>query len=183
MKKIEKLYKKFTKIKDEWRGIDRKILKPVIALNLIGFRTSGSCEGHLNKNSPVPWIKISPSLKIKDKNKILKNCEFKIKKLLKLFYKNKKIINKKAQLVITKGNYGFWIHPNKILFKKWRKIVLKSAIFNQNNKNKKIKKLDKIKKEFAFPKITKKELSVYRKEFNLFADFILKKFLAKNKVE
>jgi len=176
MNKINSLYKKFNNIKDEWGGVDKKILKAVVALNLIGLNTSGSCEGHLNKNSPLPWIKISPPLKAKNKDNVIKDYELKIRKLLKLFYKNKKNLNDKTKLVITKGNYGFWLHPNKNLFKKWRKFVLKNVSFYKNKKN-----LYKIKKEFILPKINKKELDLYQKEFNLFADFILKDFLNNKK--
>lgn len=36
--------------------IDAGILAPVVGLNLLGFRTSASCEGHLNWGCPYPWI-------------------------------------------------------------------------------------------------------------------------------
>jgi len=35
MNKINSLYKKFNNIKDEWGGVDKKILKAVVALNLL----------------------------------------------------------------------------------------------------------------------------------------------------
>jgi hypothetical protein len=36
--------------------IDAGILAPVVGLNLLGFRTSASCEGHLSWGCPYPWI-------------------------------------------------------------------------------------------------------------------------------
>ncbi|HLZ60150.1 MAG TPA: hypothetical protein VKR06_24635 [Ktedonosporobacter sp.] len=36
--------------------IDAGILAPVVGLNLLGFHTTASCEGHLNWGCPYPWI-------------------------------------------------------------------------------------------------------------------------------
>ncbi|HEU5383148.1 MAG TPA: hypothetical protein VFV38_47720 [Ktedonobacteraceae bacterium] len=36
--------------------IDEGILETVIALNLLGFPTAQSCEGHLDRKYPSPWI-------------------------------------------------------------------------------------------------------------------------------
>lgn len=36
--------------------IDAGILAPVVGLNLLGFHTSASCEGHLSWGCPYPWI-------------------------------------------------------------------------------------------------------------------------------
>lgn len=36
--------------------IDAGILALVVGLNLLGFRTSASCEGHLSWGCPYPWI-------------------------------------------------------------------------------------------------------------------------------
>lgn len=36
--------------------IDEGILQTVVALNLLGLRTSQSCEGHLDGGLPYPWL-------------------------------------------------------------------------------------------------------------------------------
>lgn len=36
--------------------IDEGIIETVVAFNLLGFRTSQSCEGHLDDGLPYPWI-------------------------------------------------------------------------------------------------------------------------------
>ena len=36
--------------------IDPKIKETVIALNIMGFETSQSCEGHADRGLPHPWI-------------------------------------------------------------------------------------------------------------------------------
>jgi hypothetical protein len=38
------------------RPIDEGILETVVALNLLGFRSTASCEGHLEHGKPFPWI-------------------------------------------------------------------------------------------------------------------------------
>ena len=38
--------------------IDEKIKEPVIVLNLLGFQTGASCEGHLDHGNSYPWIRI-----------------------------------------------------------------------------------------------------------------------------
>lgn len=37
-------------------GIDAKIKDTVIVLNLLGFTTQQSCEGHLDHGRPYPWV-------------------------------------------------------------------------------------------------------------------------------
>jgi hypothetical protein len=37
-------------------GIDPGIKKAVIVLNLLGFKTEGSCQGHIDWGLPYPWI-------------------------------------------------------------------------------------------------------------------------------
>lgn len=37
-------------------GIDPKIKETVIVLNLLGFKTSQSCEGHINWGNAYPWV-------------------------------------------------------------------------------------------------------------------------------
>ena len=36
--------------------IDSKIKETVIVLNLLGFKTAASCEGHIDWGCPHPWI-------------------------------------------------------------------------------------------------------------------------------
>lgn len=36
--------------------LDEGIVETVVALNLLGFRSSASCEGHLDGGVPAPWV-------------------------------------------------------------------------------------------------------------------------------
>ncbi len=38
------------------KGLDEGIKNTVIALNLLGFKTSQSCEGHIDWGLPYPWV-------------------------------------------------------------------------------------------------------------------------------
>ena len=38
------------------KSVDENIKETVIALNLLGFKTLASCEGHLDSGYPYPWV-------------------------------------------------------------------------------------------------------------------------------
>lgn len=40
-------------------GIDKRIKEAVVALNMLGFPTTASCEGHLNWSEHTPWVDVS----------------------------------------------------------------------------------------------------------------------------
>lgn len=40
------------------KRVDEGIIETVAVLNLLGFRTSQSCEGHLHRACPHPWVMI-----------------------------------------------------------------------------------------------------------------------------
>lgn len=162
LNKYKNLFLKLSNLKDEFGGIDKKILKAVVVLNLLNIPTISSCEGHLKNGSPVPYIKIAPARKTKNYKNLIQKYKLQINKFLKLFYKKRKI-NPHLKLTITFGHYGFWLHPDKKLFLKWREVVNKQVL---NNKNKKVIKTKKS------LKIKKQELLNYQKEFNLFATFL-----------
>lgn len=39
--------------------VDERIKESVVAFQAMGFPTSGSCEGHLDKRVPTPWVEVS----------------------------------------------------------------------------------------------------------------------------
>lgn len=41
------------------KGIDVRIKDTVIVLNLLGFKTEQSCEGHIDWGRPYPWVRIA----------------------------------------------------------------------------------------------------------------------------
>lgn len=173
LKQYKKLFLKFANLKDEFGGIDKKILKAVVVLNLLNIPTISSCEGHIKNASPVPYIKIAPRRKVKNYKSLIQKYKFQINKFLRLFYKKRKV-KSDIRLVITNGNYGFWLHPDKKLFLKWRKIVNQQVLINKiKNKNCNYK----INKKINYFKIKNKQLFNYQKEFDLFAEFLFNYYL------
>jgi len=44
------------------KGIDESIKQSVIAIKANGFGTTGSCEGHLDRALPYPWVDVESTL-------------------------------------------------------------------------------------------------------------------------
>lgn len=162
---------------NEWGGIDKKIKKPVSYLNFLGIPTTGSCEGHVDHGSPAPWIKVTvphEPLTSRQNTATYRRWQNKNKKLwqkasgfLNDFYKNRNVPYD-ARLVVETANSGFWIHNGGKDYIRWRKLVNENAKRTQKIKQ----KIDK--KEQAY---RSKKLSIYQKEFELFAKFLKKKIL------
>ncbi len=148
----DKKLKQLGSVKDEWGGIDKKILNLVVALNLSGIKTSISCSGHAIKGSPFPYV-------------TFRGSRFRVEKLIREFYKEHKP-KESARIKIYKGKAGFWLYSGKG-FLAWKKAMNKRA--------------EKIAQGKAVTKVapTKKErsvLPVYQKEMAGFATFLKKNF-------
>jgi hypothetical protein len=56
----EKLSQLFTHVVDGiGKEIDSGVIETVVGLNAVGIRTIASCEGHIGRGKPFPWIDIS----------------------------------------------------------------------------------------------------------------------------
>jgi hypothetical protein len=64
--------------------IDKNIKHIVIALRYAGFHTTASCEGHMDRGFPYPWVDIRY-----DDGKIRKIEKKRLKKLLQRFYRTR----------------------------------------------------------------------------------------------
>lgn len=70
------------------KPVDQGIKKSVIALRLWDFPTDGSCEGHLDRSLPYPWVDIyAPELPEKAWIKANESERKRLKLLLNDFYK------------------------------------------------------------------------------------------------
>lgn len=137
--------------------IDLKIKNLVSILNRLGITTTGSCEGHIDHGSPVPWVKINSEKELRNK----------VTSLLKVFYKNRKL-QSTAKLKIKSGKAGFWLYSGQD-FLAWRKIVDKKA--------KMIAAGRKIKKEVISQQEQlrrKSSLPIFQEEIKLFGEFLKK---------
>jgi len=115
--------------------IDEGIKETVIAFMVNGFPTSGSCEGHVDRALPVPWVEISaqnePEIKYKKQeevfDRIAKRHNFTTQDLLQ--WKNKdaekaywEAIDKCVKNGETK-EYKKWVEENKKLRKEMETIL------------------------------------------------------------
>src|SRR3989344_890854 len=75
-KKWGLLAKKFSGTGDKLgKGIDKKILETVVALNALGINTDQSCEGHLKWGTCSPWVDIKATNTEKLEAETLKSWE------------------------------------------------------------------------------------------------------------
>ena len=59
MQKWIEISEKFSHVTDKLgKHMDKGILDTVVALNVLGFDTDQSCEGHLDHGLPYPWVDI-----------------------------------------------------------------------------------------------------------------------------
>lgn len=161
-------------LKDEWGGIDENIKKAVYSFNTAGFKTAGSCEGHADYGSPVPWVYVAAGdesagsavgevLILKEKNKIL---FAQVNAAIKEFYADRNM-SEELKIATTSGKWGFWIHSDKKAFVAWRDEIDALVV-------KKEKGEEYIKREISeTEKIQRAEkLSMYQAEMEKFAEFV-----------
>ena len=153
------------KIDDEWGGVDEKIKELVLALNFLGIRTTGSCEGHVDRSCPVPWVKVAAE---KDKdNKVLLE---KTRALLDEFYKDREVEQDERISIDGSANFGFWIYSGGEAYKKWRADGRERVIRREGG--------EEVLKEVISPEeqvIRAKKLPTYQKEMDVFRDFLKEK--------
>lgn len=63
MKTWQDMAKQFSRVTDRLgKRIDKGIFETVVALNVLGIQTVGSCEGHIDWGMPHPWVDIAAEL-------------------------------------------------------------------------------------------------------------------------
>lgn len=152
---LDKKVKELASIKDGWGGIDKKILKLVAALNLLGVKTSISCAGHASHGSPFPYVTFRGSRAV-------------VEKLLAKFYKKHKS-KKSSEIEIFKGKASFWIYSGEG-FSRWKNEIDKKVVKIKNGE--KIKPIIITKKQKL---VRIKNLLLYQKEMTGFAEFLKEK--------
>lgn len=149
-KEIE--WEKKRKEVDSWRDklnhpVDEKIKETVVAFNLSGLPTTGSCEGHTDDGMPAPWIDVEAPekpaerfFKKTDDEKIFQKLadEYNIpQKEREAYLKAFRESEKKGG---PTPEFKRWRQKTKSLFKELSRWPKKNAkLLNSNNGNKKIK--------------------------------------------
>jgi hypothetical protein len=103
MNKLEKVTKEVDLLVDGLgKDIDEKIKPTVIAFRLWGLPTFMSCEGHMDRALPYPWIDVYDNDKI-----VNEGCLGLMKDLLDLFYLNSDRDMCSLQIVPFENSDGF----------------------------------------------------------------------------
>jgi len=193
-----KLLNEFDKTIDNLgRTIDKQIKDTVIVLNLLGFRTMGSCEGHLSNNRlRFPYIyceiKGEPKYEYRGERSVRRKLikKYNIKNW-NVVYSNDEIWNDYKKQVIEglekSEEWKKWEKKNEPLGEKIKKLI------NEYNKVKISSKNNKIQVERVYPgyrivtlmveneenysnKEKKKLIKLSQKEFKSFTEFLKDKY-------
>lgn len=131
--------------------IDPKIMSAVIALRAWHFATTASCQGHLSRGEPAPWIDIgvTPRPKTPAGEKQLRRTNLheqrRLLRLLDAFYRQH-ITETAVRLILTPFGFGFQI----------------------TNQGAEIQRI-------VSPKRRRRVLQDFQREFQAFADFLKSK--------
>jgi hypothetical protein len=105
---------------DEWGGIDPGIERLVYALNTLGIPTSGSCEGHIDRGYPSPWVSVR-TVRDSQGGDEDGGLQKRAQTFLKKFYAARNV-PQNIKISIMKSNGGFWIHAESEKFKMYREM-------------------------------------------------------------
>lgn len=136
-------------IEDEWGGIDREIKPLVFELNRLGFPTSGSCEGHIDRGFPGPWASIHPAEGESEK------LSARMSTLLQGFYAGRDVPpDEKISILI--GHGGFWIYTGGEKFAEFRGLInayAKRKAEGEDSSKPELSEEEKARREKLLPKL------------------------------
>jgi hypothetical protein len=175
-------------------GIDKEIKFPVISLKVNGFGTTGSCEGHLDRAYPWPWVQVESNFA----EELLSNPEYlSLKERFKIARKNKETLtedentrlselfqkqiaeNEKTYLALFSLLEEYYSDINE---EKAVRLGIQKGPWNQsqlqpeNMPRGKVEDVQRIWGENLNEEEKIKKLQQYRKEMNQFAEFLKQKF-------
>jgi len=146
-------------------------------LNSLGIPTTGSCEGHIDRGSPAPWVKVTPSsARVSGRHDSGEresgieagHIRKKALECLSTFYEKRNVPHD-VRLEIEKAHSGFWIHNGGESYRRWRTYVNKNAL--------KMRDREKIERYFSVVERSRRSttLSAYQREVQAFAEFLKKR--------
>jgi len=133
-------------------GIDKHIFRSVVILNILGFKTKQSCEGHILRYSTYPWIDL-----VWDEEDSIDYYE----KSLMFFYENLFSDLKDFYKERTNTPYD-------------QQIRFMASRFNGNKLHIRLSQLQNSK---CFKNKRKEKLKLYLKEINDFCEFLRVKYM------
>lgn len=176
-------------------GIDKEIKFPVISLKANGFGTTGSCEGHLDRAYPWPWVEVESNFA----EELLSNPEYiSLKERAKIARKNNEILTEEENTRISEISYKQIAENEKTylaLFslleehynrnigeEKAVRLGIQKGPWNQsrlqpeNMPRGKVEDVQRIWGENLSEEEKIKKLQQYREEMNKFAEFLKQRF-------
>jgi hypothetical protein len=169
-KRWEQAESKINRITDRLGlGIDIGIKESIIALQVLGFTTTASCQGHLDHGNAAPWVNIGEKV---PRELLIKKRE--LKGLLEE--------NDAAKIrFITKKNLKNQIRLMKLLDEFYRKrevsydvrlVLNRSGIYGETSLESTGERFQVIRSKAE----QKEKLRQYRNEMKAFTDFLKKKY-------
>ncbi|WP_420421497.1 hypothetical protein [Simkania sp.] len=177
--------------------IDDQIKDLVIVLNLLGIKTSQSCEGHLNWGLPFPWVEFCPW---EDITKLDAQKEKVLEKIAEIESEIARLENEQpgSDLEELFNKWEIQCQENSMIFQQIHELQCKSEKkmwdlldeFYGSRDNYNIHSLV-VRDWRVFPlggewkgrytgKDIEKNLSSYRKEMDAFKEFLIKKYASLN---
>lgn len=136
-------------IQDEWGGIDDGIEPLVFELNRLGLPTSGSCEGHADRDYPGPWVSIHP---VEGESEKLST---RMSAFLAEFYTGRDV-PPEEKISILPGHGGFWIYAGGEKFIEFREFInayAKRKAEGKDTMKPEINEKEKVRREKLLPKL------------------------------
>lgn len=165
--------------------VDKDIKETVIVINLLGFKTSGSCEGHMDHGVAGPWVDIDPKdfidLSTQIANALSKAEEAeKAKKsdavVNKLFKNYHSLISKEVQPVLEEARK--FTSYLKEFYSSHKTSYDRMLIIRTMYRFFRIESLGVFLQDIADPKTKQQKLGGYQEEMNLFTNFLKDKFFS-----
>jgi len=202
---LNKLRKKVDKITDALgMPVDEGIKEAVIMFNAVGLYTSASCEGHLDRGLPAPWIDVEAPNEPKERyvgekeifRKVARKYNLKVEELRRGY--NIEALEEAGREIVKNEEtkeYKIWRKENQKLLKKAKKfleefyknrkvepdIKLEIEIFGNgsfriHNGGKYYKLVNDLSRKEK--REVKKMLKKFREEINAFTEFLKNKYFS-----
>lgn len=160
-------------LKDEWGGIEEGIKRQVYNFNLAGLHTSSSCEGHIDRGGPSPYVYVvadnepdNDSPEFGTWKKEIERTRELVSLKIREFYSDRNT-SPDLRVATKQGKVGFWIICNEEEFSKWREEV--DELVSKKEKGESYSKIiisEGEKEDRA------QRLLLYRKEMDDFSEFL-----------
>jgi len=163
--------------------IDKRIIETVAALNLLGIKTTQSCEGHLSHGSSYPWVNIGPRYEEKAYNNFIESIRLREKahkagKRAASIYKQSRELKNKAEKAMLKEFIKVWPLLEEFYGKRKPNLDTQLTVTDVSPTQGNIRSQGAVFQNIRTQKERKQKLKEYQREMFEFGEFLKQKFLA-----